>query len=109
MYVSTWKGLLIYDVSTPADPQRLSYLPIAHFENEDVDSGNGLVIISNDPSEGIGLVYVIDVRDPKLPKIVSIFPNGFIAPTRRSTPSPGAAGRARATSPTACRAAGGCG
>ena len=78
MYVSTWKGLLIYDISLPEHPQRLGFLPLPHFENEDVDVGNDGVIISNDPSEGIGVIYVIDVSDPSLPKVASVTPNGFI-------------------------------
>ena len=79
MYVSTWKGLLIYDIAKPEAPQRVSFLPLPHFENEDVDAGNGLVIISNDPSEGLGVVYVIDVHNPALPKILAAVPNGTIA------------------------------
>ena len=76
MYVSTWKGLLTYDVSKPADPQRLGFLPLPHFENEDVDAGDGVVIITNDPSEGKGLIYVIDVRNPALPSVRSVIDNG---------------------------------
>src|SRR3954451_21131669 len=78
MYVSTWKGLSIYDVSAPDNPQRTGFLPLPHFENEDVDAGDGVVIISNDPSEGVGLIYVVDVSDPTLPQIKSITPNGLI-------------------------------
>ncbi len=78
MYVSTWKGLLIYDVTKPEDPQRVGFLPLPHFENEDVDAGGGLVIITNDPSEGLGLIYVIDVSNPAVPTIRSIIRNGDI-------------------------------
>src|SRR5690349_16913979 len=38
MYVSTWKGLSTFDISKPDDPQRLGFLPLPHFENEDVDA-----------------------------------------------------------------------
>ncbi|MEA2126481.1 MAG: hypothetical protein QOI80_3263 [Solirubrobacteraceae bacterium] len=78
MYVSTWKGLHVYDITQPADPQRLGFLPLPHFENEDVDAGDGVVIITNDPSEGVGLVYVIDVSDPHLPTVRSVIQNGDI-------------------------------
>src|SRR3954454_11771039 len=78
MYVSTWKGLLTYDISDPANPQRLGFLPLPHFENEDVDAGDGVVVISNDPSEGVGIVYIIDVRDPSLPTIRQTIRNGDI-------------------------------
>src|SRR5689334_13413645 len=46
MYVSTWKGLHVYDVSDPQAPKRLGFLPLPHFENEDVDAGPGVVIIT---------------------------------------------------------------
>lgn len=78
MYVSTWKGLLIYDVTKPEDPQRLGFLPLPHFENEDVDAGRGVVIITNDPSEGLGVIYVIDVSNPMVPTIKSTIRNGDI-------------------------------
>jgi hypothetical protein len=78
MYVSTFKGLHTYDIKDPADPKRLGFLALPHFENEDVDAGDGVVIISNDPSEGLGLIYVIDVRDPALPTIRTTIRNGDI-------------------------------
>jgi hypothetical protein len=78
MYVSTWKGLSVFDISKPDDPQRVGFLPLPHFENEDVDAAGDIVIISNDPSEGIGLIYVIDVSNPATPTIRSIMPNGLI-------------------------------
>src|SRR3954471_5932758 len=92
MYVSTWKGLSIYDVSAPDNPQRTGFLPLPHFENEDVDAGNGVVIISNDPSEGIGLIYVVDVSDPSLPTIKSITPNGLIIGPNPAAASPSETG-----------------
>jgi hypothetical protein len=79
MYVSTWKGLHVYDITKPDDPQRVGYLPLPHFENEDVEAGDGVVIISNDPSEGLGMIYVIDVRDPSMPTVRSTIRNGDIA------------------------------
>src|SRR3954453_19655522 len=78
MYVSTWKGLSIFDISKADDPQRVGFLPLPHFENEDVDAAGDIVVISNDPSEGVGLLYIVDVSDPTLPKIRSIMPNGLI-------------------------------
>ena len=66
MFVSTLKGLAVYDVANPANPQRIGFLPLPHFENEDVDMsvGGNFVLISNDPSEGKGVLYVIDVSNP---------------------------------------------
>ena len=75
MYVTAAKGLHVYDVSDPADPQRTGFLPLPHFENEDVDSGNGVVLITNDPSfSTVGMLYVVDVSDPTAPRLRSATP-----------------------------------
>jgi len=79
MYVTSATGLGIYDVSRPEAPQRLSRLPLPHFENEDVDvghiDGRDYVIITNDPSfTGVGVIYVIDVTDPASPSLASATP-----------------------------------
>ena len=79
MYVTSATGLGIYDVSAPEQPQRLSRLPLPHFENEDVDvghiGGRDYVIITNDPSfSGVGAIYVVDVTDPRAPSLASVTP-----------------------------------
>jgi hypothetical protein len=79
MYVTSATGLGIYDVSRPEAPQRLSRLPLPHFENEDVDvghiGGRDYVIITNDPSfTRVGVIYVIDVTDPASPSLASATP-----------------------------------
>jgi hypothetical protein len=72
MYVTTAKGLHVYDVSDPADPQRTGVLPLPHFENEDVDAGPGFVVITNDPSfSTVGVIYIVDVHDPAAPFVRS--------------------------------------
>ena len=53
-------------------------LPLPHFENEDVDLGGDILLISNDPSEGVGVLYVIDISNPRAPVLRSAMPNGFI-------------------------------
>ena len=55
MYVSGTQGLTIYDVSNPALPTPAGELPLPHFENEDVDLGGNILLISNDPSETVGV------------------------------------------------------
>jgi hypothetical protein len=66
-------GLSTFDISDPALPKPLAVLPIAHFENEDVNADNRVAIISNDRASGSkgGLLYVVDVRDMRLPKLAS--------------------------------------
>jgi hypothetical protein len=67
MYLSTSRGLSIYDIKNPESPQRLSTFPLPNFENEDVDTNGEILLISNDPSEGKGILYILDVRDPRSP------------------------------------------
>ena len=79
MYVTSLTGLGIYDVSDPADPQRLSRLPLPHIENEDVDvghvGGKDIVVISNDPAfTSAGVIYIIDVTNPSAPAPLSATP-----------------------------------
>ena len=77
MYVTGTEGLSIYDVSDPALPVPTGFLPLPHFENEDVDIGGDVLLISNDPSEGAGILYVIDISDPAAPMVKGIMPNGI--------------------------------
>jgi hypothetical protein len=56
MYVSGTEGLEIYDISKPELPVLTGALPLPHFENEDVDLGGDILLISNDPSEGVGIL-----------------------------------------------------
>jgi hypothetical protein len=71
MYVSALTGLTTYDISDPADPVRLGRLVLPHFENEDVDLGGGILLISNDAAESRGILFVIDISDPANPTLLS--------------------------------------
>ena len=57
MYMSTTKGLTIYDVSNPALPLLTGVLPLPHFENEDIDGNANIAIISTSPG---GQIFIID-------------------------------------------------
>jgi hypothetical protein len=75
MYVTSATGLQIYDVARPEQPRKLSQLALPHLENEDVDVGRDTVIISNDPAfTGVGVLYLIDVSNPRLPLLRSTLP-----------------------------------
>ena len=78
MYVSTLRGLVIYDVTAPEAPKKLGFMPLPHFENEDVDLsvGKDFVLISNDPSEGKGILFVISVADPANPALLGQMDTG---------------------------------
>jgi hypothetical protein len=78
MYVTTTEGLTVYDITNPELPVPVGALPLPHFENEDVDLGGNILLVSNDPSEGVGVLYVIDISNPRLPVLKSALPTGFV-------------------------------
>jgi hypothetical protein len=79
MYVTSATGLGIYDVSRPELPLLLSRLALPHFENEDVDVGRNTVVITNDPSfTAVGAIYLIDVSNPRLPRIRSVLNTSLV-------------------------------
>ena len=79
MYVTSVTGLTTYDIGDPANPVLLGALPLPHFENEDVDLGGDILLISNDAAESTGILYVIDISDPAMPALLTAFPLGGAA------------------------------
>ncbi|MGH9084150.1 MAG: hypothetical protein ACRDYW_01740, partial [Acidimicrobiales bacterium] len=76
MYVTTSSGLTVYDIANPATPVEVGRLSLPHFENEDVDLGGDVLLISNDAAESTGILYVIDISDPTAPSIRSTLSMG---------------------------------
>ncbi|HVE63172.1 MAG TPA: hypothetical protein VNB94_05165 [Mycobacteriales bacterium] len=67
LYITEDRGLTIYDISNPTLPVPLSFLPVPqmpYFTEEDVDTNGKVLLIG-----GYGMLNVIDVRNPKAPKI----------------------------------------
>lgn len=73
-YVTGAKGLSIYDVTVPTAPVLMGNLPLAHFQNEDVDvSDDGSRVIVSVDTVGVsptgggaattGGIYVIDITE----------------------------------------------
>jgi hypothetical protein len=71
LYVSALSGVSIYDVSDPRDPVRIGRLELPNAQNEDVDVGSGIMLVSDDPYGGRGVLHVVDVRDPRRPRVLS--------------------------------------
>ena len=70
MFVTSLSGLHVYDVTNPAKPKPAGALSsefLPHFENEDVDLGGNMLMISNDAAESTGLLWLIDISDPTDP------------------------------------------
>ena len=79
MYVTSTAGLSTWDVTTAETPRLLGRLPLPHFENEDVDLGGDILLISNDAAESRGILFVIDISDPTAPALLSQFDMGGAA------------------------------
>jgi hypothetical protein len=103
MFVTGPEGLTVFDITDPEHPIPEGALPLPHFENEDVDLGGNTLLISNDPSEGVGVVYVIDISDPTMPVLASATPNGSSTSASRASAPRATFRRAPATRRAACR------
>jgi LVIVD repeat-containing protein len=73
LYVSAVSGVSIYDISNPRAPVRVGRLELPNAQNEDVDVGSGIMLVSDDPFGGRGALHVIDVRDRANPRLLSSF------------------------------------
>jgi len=74
LYASTLRGITAYDVRTdPAAPARLGELALPNVQNEDVDVGSGILLVSDEPYGGRGILHVVDVRDPRAMRVVSTY------------------------------------
>jgi len=73
LYVSSLTGVSIFDIADPRAPVRVGRLDLPNAQNEDVDVGSGLMLVSDDPFGGRGILHVIDVRDPTQPRVLSTF------------------------------------
>ncbi len=72
MYTTALTGVTIYDVATdPAAPVEVGRLPLPHFQNEDVDLGGDILLVSNDAAESTGILWIIDISDPTSPTLRS--------------------------------------
>jgi hypothetical protein len=89
LYVSSLTGVTVFDISRPRNPVRVGRLDLPNAQNEDVDVGSGILLVSDDPFGGRGILHVIDVRDPTQPRPLSTFStwapglaNVFASPAR---------------------------
>jgi hypothetical protein len=73
LYVSSMTGVSVFDISQPQAPVRVGRLDLPNAQNEDVDVGSGILLVSDDPWGGRGVLHVIDVRDPAHPRPLSTY------------------------------------
>jgi hypothetical protein len=69
----SYGGLYVYDITTdPGNPKLVSHLPVPHYESEDVSIGGHRLLISGDGTQGGSNLVVVDISDPRLPKVESV-------------------------------------
>jgi LVIVD repeat len=73
LYVSSLSGVTVFDISNPRAPARVGRLDLPNAQNEDVDAGSGILLVSDDPFGGRGILHVIDIRDPANPRLLSTY------------------------------------
>lgn len=73
LYVSSIGGVTVFDISEPRAPVRVGRLDLPNAQNEDVDVGSGILLVSDDPFGGRGVLNVVDVRDPANPTLLSTY------------------------------------
>jgi len=85
-FVTGWSGVTVLDIATPEAPQVVGELPLAHFENEDVDLCGDILIVTNDrEARDLGSVmYVVSIADPTSPTVVGVLPLGLTGEGRGS-------------------------
>ena len=73
LYVSSLSGVTVFDISNPRAPVRVGRVDLPNAQNEDVDAGSGILLVSDDPFGGRGILHVIDVHDPANPRLLSTY------------------------------------
>lgn len=74
LYITTSRGLSIYDLSDPLDPSLTGFVPLPqepYLAEEDVDTNGTILLISS-----IDSLYVIDVEDKSNPAVIGELPGG---------------------------------
>src|SRR5918999_265557 len=95
LYVSSLSGVSIFDVSNPRAPVRVGRLDLPNAQNEDVDVAGGILLVSDDPFGGRGVLHtvscidqcrwawlagssagidIVALRDPARPRLARRFP-----------------------------------
>ena len=73
MFVSTVTGLIVLDISDPRAPRRVGKLDMPLAQNEDVDIGGDILLLSDEPGVGAGVLHVIDISDPTNPREIASY------------------------------------
>jgi hypothetical protein len=85
-FVSGWAGITVLDIAQADAPQLVTFLPLPHFENEDVDLCGDLLLVANDrEAQDLGsILYVIGIANPAAPTILAALPLGLTGSGRGS-------------------------
>jgi hypothetical protein len=86
-FVSGWGGITVLDIANAASPRPAGFLPLPHFENEDVDScGDVLMVVNDRVTRDLGSVlYMVSIANPTTPSIIAVLPLGWTGNTGRGS------------------------
>jgi hypothetical protein len=78
-YLSGWGGITVLDIAQADAPRVVGDLPLAHFENEDVDlCGDTLIVVNDRATRDLGAVlYVVSIANRTRPVVSAILPLGL--------------------------------
>jgi LVIVD repeat len=85
-FVSGWGGITVLDIAQADAPAPAGFLPLPHFENEDVDlCGNTLLVVNDRATSDFGAVlYVVSIANPASPTLSAVLPLGLTGSGRGS-------------------------
>ena len=82
-YTNDQNKVMIFDISTPEDPQMTGFVPMPQevlYSREDIDGNGKILVVPNgvipnpdeqEPSKRIGATYIIDVEDKSNPTVIA--------------------------------------
>jgi hypothetical protein len=85
-YVSGWGGIQVLDIAVADSPRVVGFLPLPHFENEDVDlCGDILLVVNDRVTRDLGsLMYVVGIANRTAPTVTAVLPLGLTGSGRGS-------------------------
>ncbi|MDQ5831845.1 MAG: hypothetical protein M3550_02155 [Actinomycetota bacterium] len=73
LFASTVSGLSVYDISVAAKPVRVGRLELPNSQNEDVELGGKVLLITDEPLVGKAQLHLVDISDPVNPRLLSSY------------------------------------
>lgn len=82
LFASTVSGISVYDISVAAKPVRVGRLDLPNSQNEDVELGGDVLLVTDEPLVGKAQLHLVDISDPVNPTLLSTY-NTYPSSRRR--------------------------